>query len=391
MSDVRLGEMIDDSTTQRMVVPWGVVESVGSKSCKFKKYIVLGRISSFGFICKKKYMMSNKIILAIILLIFSKKIFAQTDSVNYVVKQDDPRKVQTLQISLVPFYMGWGTLSSTLGWTIEARCDIGKKYSAMLAFRQSYLNLDEVDYADNFENSKSTRLSKFEAAVCFNLSEKIKERKFSFALSSQTIMAGPTKLYLTKDKEVTGHELKIRSIKFNIIDLHNPLNLYIVSQDRRIFGLSTTNNYDTLNFIKDSIRGGTSLSNINGFINSIILSGGICRKKIVNMTVDFDKYGTRKGKSAKWMYLDCLFSPFAKFSDVTLKDGTRYKIHCDPRQFIGWRLGFLTVNPAPSNLVGLYYKLELGTLPGFKLYNINFFLDVSIGFTIGSNPKFLNR
>lgn len=333
--------------------------------------------------------MSNKIILVIIILIFSSKIFAQSDSVNFVVKLDDPRKGQTFQISLVPCYMGVGTLSSTLGWTIEARCDIGKKYSAMVALRQSYLNLDEVDNTDKFKNSKSTRLLRFEAGVCFNGKEKIRERKINFALSSQSMRVGATKLNFIKDRDVPGHELRIRSLKFNIIDLYNPSNLYVISQDRRIFGLNSTNNHDTLNFIKDSIRGGTSLSQINGFMHGIILSGGICRKKIVIMDVEFDKYGIRKGRSAKWMYLDCLFSPFANFSDVILKDGTRYKIQCDPRKFFGWRLGFLTVNPAPSHLAGLYYKLELGTLPGFKLYNINFFLDLSLGFNIGSNPKFL--
>jgi hypothetical protein len=308
-------------------------------------------------------------------------ISANAQNISYKVTEDDPYAIKKLGVHIDPYWMDvWGANSLKFGAGARVDYHLGRLGSIHLDIRKAYLDLGELNTRENTEwVSKSGKFKKFfyiEPHIAFHLSDKVKSQYMNVVLSSNSYSYGGYTYSSSKYISVPGSLRKIIALHAGFYSLTSTYNAGAVSSfannDSILSAVGTKNGKDTTLFLP----GGTY-----GHITTGVLLAGFSFKKIKNLWINADGYGNAGHTGYTDFYIDLLFAPVIKLSNMLQNAGetNEWKIDSEEKKRLGWRLTWAKKKPMRS---AVSYKFEIGQRPGLK--GGSFFFNMIFGYNIAA-------
>lgn len=122
--------------------------------------------------------------------------------------------------------------------------------------------------------------------------------------------------------------------------------------------------------------------------NVMSIAAGIHYRRVTNLTIQTDEYGTRSNRSTGDLYANVLVAPVVSIANVIDPAGVEWKLVAQDggKKNLGWRLGYTHHN---SVKVGFSYNFEVGQRPGPVMgddfLNNGTYISLGMGLSIGSN------
>lgn len=312
-------------------------------------------------------------------------------NVTYTTSTDDPDDVKNFQVHLSPFYMDMSRANLiNMGWELWATADIKKKLRFMTSFRSSYLELNkppavsEVPPINTYYTKAHIGKSwKFEAIGQFNFVDRTRKGSVKVILEQYTTGYGKYSTTHTKYLMVPGTIRKSYGLRGGIYNLYTAIKL------ENTKGLNGGSAF----YILDKKHAQSALSDtikMSGYnsMNSMVFAAGIDMRKVVNLIINTDTYGTCASRSSTNLYVDLLLAVFNNYRNVFYIDSgktTEYTVKPFGKRPLGWRVGWQFTNPEKA---GMSMKFEFGKRPEWQSKGASgIFMDFNVGINIPFRVK----
>lgn len=271
----------------------------------------------------------NKV-LAMILLGISMNVSSQT--VSYVVVEDDPYAIKQLTFRLYPFYAeGFKTNTASLGAGIEMRYLLKDKFIFNINNWKSYSTIAENVNSDKFK----TR----DFVVEYIISDKAEKDQVSIVLSESVSQTSNGTYSSSKYIEVPGTTRRISGLRAGVYNYQSPFRLGDLKKADQIM--------DTAGITHSGYNYGGYL------VKSTNIFAGLSFNVINNTKVKASGYGKTKS-TEKWLttYLDMMYAPLISLEGLQ-------------KMRFGWRYGFL-MDWHTTKTITFSGRMEIGSRTGIK-------------------------
>lgn len=306
----------------------------------------------------------------------------QAQNISYKIVEDDPYNIKKLGIHLDPFWLEmWGHNLLTMGFGTRLDFHVGRLGSLHLDFRRSYFESNAGDVGFQRTNwipeNGFKKYMYIEPQIAINLSDRTRTEDLNVTLSSSSSSYGGYTFTSSTFIPVPGSVRKIVALHGGFYSLTSTYNTELFNEnkagmlkDSMIYATTTINGKDSTVFLPVGTYGN---------LTTMVLEVGFSFKTIKNLWLNADGYGQRGHTGYTDFYIDFLFAPVIKLSDMKYADvdANVWKVDSDAKRRIGWMVGWASKKPLRSNFS---YKYEFGQRPGLK--GGAWFFNMIIGYNI---------
>jgi len=293
----------------------------------------------------------------------------QAQQVRYKVLEDDPSDYKAVSLSLEPFYADIHSVNIAAGFSVRADALIMRRFEVRADFRRSYWDSKSGEEGKNLLSVNGIKNQLFfEGGGSLFFTNKTRRKSLKVVLSSYT--SGNYRH--TKSIQVPAHVRSMWGIRGGFSYASTPV---VLENDH-------TEYMQLLNKDGVDVSDQEDLDALTMFNRSTVYAG-LTWKTIKSLVVSTD-YGTKSNKNAADFYIDFLFAPTVNVRNIVKDDGTEYsvKFEGDNMKRMGWRTGWAVRSP---NAIGLTYKFEMGSRPGYRSKKGITFENAFMMFTVGLN------
>lgn len=284
-------------------------------------------------------------------------------SVSYSYVRNNPFDIKNLTFAIDPLFVDInGHNGYAFGWGARAEHMMGKTLLANFDMRTGF---GTKDYRKSNENTRNYFY--MEGGLGLIFVNKARNKNTKVILSSST--SGNYRY--TTSITVPSKNRLIVALRGGFLQYTNTLNYANLADTLLTFnGVTYKDAKDDANkkhyVFTDTVNrvngANVSVPQLGGIAFTSIY-GGLQFRKIRDLVIDVDGYGTRGSSVYSDFYIDVMFAPVLAFKDFKNTNGIKYDVKYTDLSRFGWRLGWFWRKPKDQ---GFSAKFEFGSRPGFK-------------------------
>ena len=289
------------------------------------------------------------------LLIAAGSVKVTAQSVTYRITDDDPYDIKNFSLAIDPLFCDINAQNAfSAGWGLRADYLLGKSLQFNFDFRTAYAT---TGYNPDNENNRNFFYT--EGGLGIVLSHKEKRKNVAIVLSST--QSGNTRTTISIAGGVPATIRKMVMFHGGVYSMTNAIKFSNLSDSLTYF----ENGSDKLMLKDTAISNHTSGSTENGYggVASQAIFAGFNFKRIVQLYVDVDGWGTRSNRRYTDFFIDGIFSPVLTLKNFTTNN-KEYKVTSKDKRLFGWRMGWIYRDPYNQ---GVSLRFEFGQRPDLML------------------------